>query len=66
MGGSTRSVIKNIHTLWCRKSFLLRDTYFPTNLLYSFALRETGINIEPIDKLLDKSIFQIYTKKYLK
>jgi len=37
------SLIKNIYTLWCRKRFLLPVTYFPTNLVYPFTLRVTGI-----------------------
>jgi len=47
MARSTRLVIliKNIYTLWCRKRFLLHVTYFPTNLVYPFTLRVTGINI---------------------
>jgi len=37
-------LIKNIFTLWGRKRFLLPMTYFPTNLVYAFTLRVTGIN----------------------
>jgi len=37
-------LIKNIYTLWGRKRFLLPVTYFPTNLVYPFTLRVTGIN----------------------
>jgi len=46
MARSTRLVIliKNIYTLWGRNRFLLPVTYFPTNLVYSFTLRVTGIN----------------------
>jgi len=36
-------MIKNIYTLWGRKRFLLPVTYFPTNLVYPFTLRVTGI-----------------------
>jgi len=45
---STRLVIliKNIYTLWGRKRFLLLVTYFPTNLVYPFTLRVTGIKID--------------------
>jgi len=45
MARSTRLVIlsKNIYTLWGRKRFLLPVTYFPTNLVYLFTLRVTGI-----------------------
>jgi len=35
--------IKNIFTLWGRKRFLLPVTYFPTNIVYPFTLRVTGI-----------------------
>jgi len=44
MTRSTRLVIliKNIYTLWGRK-FPLPVTYFPTNLVYPFTLRVTGI-----------------------
>jgi len=46
MARSTRLVIliKNIYSLWGRKRFLLPVTYFPTNLVYPFTLRVTGIN----------------------
>jgi len=45
MARSSRLVIliKNIYTLWGRKRFLLPVTYFPTNLVYPFTLRVTGI-----------------------
>jgi len=45
MARSTRLVIpiKNIYTLWGRERFLLPVTYFPTNLVYPFTLRVTGI-----------------------
>jgi len=45
MARSTRLVIliKNIYTLWGRIRFLLPVTYFPTNLVYPFTLRVTGI-----------------------
>jgi len=43
MARSTRLGIKNIYTLWGRKRFLLPVTYFPTNLVYPFTLRVTGI-----------------------
>jgi len=45
MARSTRLVIviKNIFTLWGRKRCLLPVTYFPTNLVYPFTLRVTGI-----------------------
>jgi len=45
MARSTRLVIliKNIYTLWVRNIFLLPVTYFPTNLVYPFTLRVTGI-----------------------
>jgi len=48
MARSARLVIliKNINTLWGRKRFLLPVTYFPTNLLYPFTLRVTGIKIQ--------------------
>jgi len=41
MARSSRLVIliKNIHTLWGRKRFLLPVTYFPTNLVYPFTVR---------------------------
>jgi len=47
MARSTRLVIliKNVYTLWGRKSYLLPFTYFPTNLVYPFTLRVTGIKI---------------------
>jgi len=32
-----------MYTLWGRKRFLLPVTYFPTNLVYPFTLRVTGI-----------------------
>jgi len=42
---STRLVIaiNNIYSLWGRKLFLLAVTYLPTNLIYPFAVRVTGI-----------------------
>jgi len=45
MARSTRLVIliKNVYTLWGRKSFLLPFTYFPMNLVYPFTLRVMGI-----------------------
>jgi len=45
MARSTRLVIlvKNIYALWGRKRFRLPVTYFPTNLVYPFTLRVTGI-----------------------
>jgi len=46
MARSTRLVIlviKNIYTLWGRKRFLLPVTYFPTNTVYPFSLRLTGM-----------------------
>jgi len=45
MTRSTRLVIliKNIYSFWGRKRFLLPVTYFPTNLVYPFTLRVTGI-----------------------
>jgi len=45
MAISTRLVmlIKNVYTLWGRKRFLLPVTYLPTNLVYPFTLRVTGI-----------------------
>jgi len=45
MARSNRLVIliKNIYTLWGRKRFHLPVTYFPTNLVYPFTLRVTGI-----------------------
>jgi len=61
MARSTRSVklIKNIYTLWGRKlpdqeyiylmgseTLPLPVAYFPTNLVYPFTLRVTGINRE--------------------
>jgi len=51
MARSTRLVIliKNIYTLWGRKRFLLPVTYFPTNLVYPFTLRVTGIKILTVD-----------------
>jgi len=50
MARSTRLVIliKNIYTLWGRKRFLLPVTYFPTNLVYPFTLRVTGIIIKKV------------------
>jgi len=36
---------KKIYTLWGRNRFLLPVTYFPTNLVYPFNLRVTGVNI---------------------
>jgi len=36
-------LIKNIYTLWGRRRFFLPVTYFPTNLVYPFTLRVTGI-----------------------
>jgi len=36
-------LIKNMYTLWDRKRFLLPVTSFPTNLVYPFTLRVTGI-----------------------
>jgi len=36
---------QNIYTLWGRKRFLLPVTYFPTNLVFPFTLRVTGITI---------------------
>jgi len=49
MARSTRLVIliKNIYILWGRKRFLLPVTYFPTNLVYPFTLRVTGIKMAP-------------------
>jgi len=35
---------KNKYTLWGRKRFLLPVAYFPTNRVYPFTLRVTGIN----------------------
>jgi len=35
-------LIKNIYTLWGLKSFLLPATYFSSNTIYHFTLRETG------------------------
>jgi len=51
MARSTRLVIliKKMYTLWGRKRFLLPVTYFPTNLVYPFTLRVTGINIQLAD-----------------
>jgi len=48
MARSTRLVIltKNIYTLWGRKRFLLPVKYFPTNLVYPFTLRVTGIKLK--------------------
>jgi len=45
MARSTRLVIliKNVYTLWGLKRFLLPATYFPSNLVYPFTLRVTGI-----------------------
>jgi len=47
MARPTRLVIliKNICTLWGRKRFFLPVTYFPTNLVYPFTLRVTGLKI---------------------
>jgi len=36
-------LIKNIYTLWSRKRFLLYVSYFSTNLVYPFTLRETDM-----------------------
>jgi len=41
-------ILQNIYTLWGRKRFLLPVTYFPTNLVYQFSLRVTGIKIESL------------------
>jgi len=51
MARSTRLVvlIKNIYTLWGRKRFLLPVTYFPTNIVYPFTLRVTGIKIADVN-----------------
>jgi len=38
-----RILIKNIYTLWGRIRFLMPVTYFPTDLVYPFTLRVTGI-----------------------
>jgi len=38
-----RILIKNIYTLRGRKRFFLPVTYFPTNELYPFTLRVTGL-----------------------
>jgi len=48
MARSTRLVIliKIIYTLWGRKRILLPVTYLPTNLVYPFTLRITGIKIK--------------------
>jgi len=61
MARSTRLMIliKNIYTLWGRKRFLLPVTYFPTNLVYPFTLRVTGIksglstNVKYIKKVME-------------
>jgi len=45
-------LIKNIYTLWGRKRFLLPVTYFPTNLVYPFTLRVTGIKIIELNRQL--------------
>jgi len=56
MARSTRLVIliKNIYALWGRKRFRLPVTYFPTNLVYPFTLRVTGI------KIFSTSVGQFY------
>jgi len=56
MARSTRLMIliKNIFTLWGRKRFLLPVTYFPTNLVYPFTLRVTGM-------LFDESSIPFYS-----
>jgi len=38
--------------LWNRKRLYLPVTYFPTNLLYPFTLRVTGININSCDSYM--------------
>jgi len=59
MARSTRLVIltKIIYTLWGRKRFILPVTYFPTNLLYPFTLRVTGITREKV--IVDAFDYQI-------
>jgi len=39
-------LMKNIYTLWGGKRIILPFTYFPTNLVYPFTLRVTGIKID--------------------
>jgi len=53
MARSTRLVIliKNICTLWGRKCFILPVTFFPTNLVYPFTLRVTGIITYQLNKI---------------
>jgi len=50
MARSTRLdiLIKNIYSLWGRKRFFLPVTYFPTNLVYPFTQRVTGITIKKL------------------
>jgi len=61
MARSTRLVIliKNMYTLWGRKRFLLPVTYFPTNLVYPFTIRVTGIKRIVWQKLLKIKIIKI-------
>jgi len=50
MAISTRLVIliDNIYSFWDRKRFFLPVTYFPTNIVYPFTLRVTGIIIKVV------------------
>jgi len=61
MARSTRLVIliKNIYTLWSRKRFLLPVTYLPTNLVYPFTLRVTGIKIQIKDIVIRSGWFRL-------
>jgi len=62
MARSTRLVIliKNIYTLWDRNRFLLPVTYFPTNLVYPFTLRVTGIIIMLFVLCKGINVYRIY------
>jgi len=62
MAISTRLVIliKNIYTLRGRKRFLLPVTYFPTNLVYPFTLRVTGIQISGVELTANISLLYLY------
>jgi len=60
---STRVVIliKNKYTLWGRKRFVLPVTYCPTNLVYPFTLRVTGIikSANFKEKFYDRKFFTV-------
>jgi len=52
-------LIKNIYTLWGRNRFLIPVTYFPTNLVYPFTLRVTGITGMPNPNILALIVSEI-------